>query len=231
MFCAFRLIFGGSEGVGSRFHFLFPRTSFRQVPFSCFALSDMFSFGVESVGSRFHVIHSRTHFRRFRVRRVPYSCFALIAHVFGGTEGVRSRLHVLCSQTRLLPFSCFALPDTFSLVQSSSGPVFMFCTLELVFSGSESVASCFHVMHSRTHFRRYRWRHAPFSYFALPYTFSGCRWCRVPFTCFALPDSFSAVRRASGPVFMFCVPVLVFGGSMGVGSRFHILRPRTRFRR
>jgi hypothetical protein len=52
-----------------------------------------------------------------------------------------------------------------------------------------------------------------------------------PFLCFALPDSFLAVSRASGPVLMFCAPELIFGGPDDVRSRFHVLRPRTRFRR
>jgi hypothetical protein len=92
------------------------------------------------------------------------------------------------------------------------GPVFMFCAPELVFGGTEGVGSCFHVLRSRTHFRRYRGR-------------------RVPLPCFALPDSFSAVPRASGPVFKFCSPEHVFGGIEGVGSLFHVLLSRTRFRR
>jgi hypothetical protein len=54
---------------------------------------------------------------------------------------------------------------------------------------------------------------------------------RVPFSRFARPDSFSAVPRASGHVFMFCAPGLVFGGTEGVGSRFHVFRSRTHFRR
>jgi hypothetical protein len=72
--------------------------------------------------------------------------------------------------------------------------------------------SRFHVLRALTYFRRYLGR-------------------RVSFSCFASPDSFSAVPRASSAVFMFCVPVLIFGGTKGVGSRFHVLRSRTRFRR
>jgi hypothetical protein len=34
-----------------------------------------------------------------------------------------------------------------------------------------------------------------------------------------------------GPIFMFCAPGLVFGGTKGVESRFHVLRSQTRFRR
>jgi hypothetical protein len=80
MFCVPGLIFGGTEGVGSR----------------CFALLDSFSEepsasglvftfcdpglifgGAEGVGSRFQVLRARTHFRRYRGRRVPFSSFAL----------------------------------------------------------------------------------------------------------------------------------------------------------
>jgi hypothetical protein len=158
--------------------------------------------------------------------------------VFGVSEGVSSRFHVLRFQTRFrryrgrrfpyscfalpnsfsavprasVPFSCFALPDSFLVVPRASGPVFMFCALGLVFGGSEGVGSRFHVLRSRT---RLRW----------------FRGCRVLFSCFTLPDSFPAVPRASGSIFMFCAAGLVFGDSEGVGSRFHDLRARTRFRR
>jgi hypothetical protein len=104
------------------------------------------------------------------------------------------------------------LPNTFSAVRRASDPVLRFCASVLVFGGSEGVGSRFHVMRPRTHFRRYRGR-------------------RFSFSCFAPPDSFSAVPRSSGPVFMFCVPALIFGGTEGVGSRFHVLRSRTRIRR
>jgi hypothetical protein len=120
--------------------------------------------------------------------------------VFGGAKCFRSCFYVLCSRTRFrryrgrwVPFSCFACPDSFSIVPRASGPVF-------------------HVLRSRTSFRRYRGR-------------------RILFSSFMLPDSFAAVSSASGPVFMFCAPRLVFGGTEGVGSRCHVLRSRTRFRR
>jgi hypothetical protein len=209
--------------------------------------------GASDVGCRFHVLRSRTRFRRCRGRRVPFSCFALPdsfstflrasgpvfllcapGHVFNSTEGVRCRFHVLRCLTRFrctvdvgsyfeilrslthfrryrrrpLPFSCFALTDKFS----ASGPIFMFCAPELIYDCTEGVWSCFHVLRSRTRFRRFRGR-------------------RVPFTRFASPNSLSAVWRVSCPVFMFCALGLVFGISDGVGSRFHVLRPRTRFRR
>jgi hypothetical protein len=71
--------------------------------------------------------------------------------------------------------------------------------------------SRFHVLHARTRFRLYRV-------------------CRVPFSCFACPNSFSTVPSASGLVFIFCALGLIFGGTEGVRSLFHVLRSRTRFR-
>jgi hypothetical protein len=143
--------------------------------------------------------------------------------IFGCTEGVVSRFHVLCPRTHIrrylgcrVPFSCFALPDSFSEVPRASGPVFIFSVPEHVFGGSESVGSCFHVLRARTRFGRYRGR-------------------RVLFSCFVLPDRFSAVPSASGPVFMFCAPELVFGVTEGIGflfhvlSRFHVVCSRTCF--
>jgi hypothetical protein len=194
--------------------------------------------GTKGVRSRFHVLRSRTPFRRYRGRRVQFSCFArpnsfsavptascdifkfcAPGLVFGGDEGVGSSFHVLRSRTlfrrfrrRRVQFSCFVLPDSFSAVPRASGHVFMLCAPELVFGGTEGVGSRFHVLRSPTRFRR-------------------CGGLRVPFSCFARPDSFSAVPRASGHVFMFCAPGLVWGGAEVVGSCFHVLRSRTRFRR
>jgi hypothetical protein len=165
MFCAPILIFGGTEGLGSRFHVLRAHTHFRRY---------------RGVGSRFHVLRARTRFRLYRGHQVLFSC---------------------CMR-----------PESFSAVPRSSGPVFMFCAPGLVFGGTEGVGSRFHSLHAQTHFRRYRGR-------------------RVPFSCFVFPDSFSAEPRASDHIFMFCATGLVFGGSEGVGSCFHILRSQTRFRR
>jgi hypothetical protein len=262
MSCVLGLIFGGIEGVGSRFHLLHSRTHFlryraRRVPFSYFARPDSFSAvpmascpafmfcvpelifgGNEGVVSRFYVLRSQTLFRRCGRRRVPFSCFQLPdpfwavpmalgpifmfcvpVLIFGGSEGVGSRFHVLRSRTpfrrfqgRRVPFSSFAFPYSFSAVPRASGPVFMFCVLVLVFGGTEGVWSRFHVLRSWTCFRRYRGRRVPFSYFALP-------------------ESFSSVPMSSGPVFMYCVTALVFGGTEGLMSCFHVLRSRTRFRR
>jgi hypothetical protein len=139
--------------------------------------------------------------------------------VFDGTEGVGSRFYVLRSQTcfrryrwRHVLFSCFALLDSFSAVPRASSPCFLFCAPRLGFGGTEGVGSRFHVLRSRTHFRRYRGH-------------------QVPFSCFALRDSFSTVSTASGPVFMFCSLGPVFGSTECVGSRFHVLRSETHFRR
>jgi hypothetical protein len=137
--------------------------------------------------------------------------------IFYGTVGVGSLFHVLRTRThfhryrgRRVPFSCFACPDSSSAIPRASDPVFMFYAPGLVFGGVECVGSSFHVLRSRNRFRRYRGR-------------------QVPFTCFAIPDSFSTVLRAAGLDFMFGAPGLVFGGTEGVRSRFHVLLVRTRF--
>jgi hypothetical protein len=157
--------------------------------------------------------------------------------VFGSSECLRFLFHVLRSQIRFrwyrgrrvpsscfrartrfrryrgrrVLFSCFARPDSFSAIPTASGPVFMFCAPGLIFGGTDGVGFRFLFLHSRTRFRRYRGR-------------------RVLFSCIARLDSFSAVHTALGPVFMFCAPGLVFGGTEGLESRFHVLLSRTRFR-
>jgi hypothetical protein len=125
---------------------------------------------------------------------------------------LRVRTHFRRYIGRRVPFSSFALPDSFSAILRTSGPVFMFRAPGLIFGVTERAESLFYVLRSRTHFQRYRGR-------------------RVPFSCFAPPDSFSAVPRASGPIFMFCAPGLIFDGTEGVGSRFLVLPARNNFRR
>jgi hypothetical protein len=117
---------------------------------------------------------------------------------------LRARNHFRRYRGRRVPYS-------FSAVPSVSGLVFMFCAPGLVFVGTKGIGSRFHALRAGTRFRRYRGS-------------------RVPFSCFAFPDSFSLMARASGLVFKFCAPILVFGGTEGVRSRFHILCARTRFR-
>jgi hypothetical protein len=262
MFCPPGLVFGGTKGVGSRFNVLRFRTRFRRcrgrrVPFSCFGAPRLIFGGTvgivscfhvlfvrtrfgctEGLGSHFHVLRARNLFRRYREPRVSFSCFArpdsfsavprasrpvfmfcAPGLVFGGTQGVRSRFKVLHDRTgfrryrgRRVLFSCFARSDSFSAVPRASGPLFMVCAHRLIFSGTEGVGSRFHVLRAWTRFRRYRGGRAPFS-------------------CFALLNSFSAVPRASSLVFMFCAPEIFFDGTESVASRFHVLRARTRFRR
>jgi hypothetical protein len=74
----------------------------------------------DRVGSRFHILRAGL--------------------IFGDPEGVSSHFHILRARTRFrryrerqLPFSCFALPDSFSAVLSALGPIFMFCALRFVF--------------------------------------------------------------------------------------------------
>jgi hypothetical protein len=102
--------------------------------------------------------------------------------------------------------------DLFSAVSRASVLVFKFCAARLVFGGKGGIGSSFHVLCPRARFRRYRGR-------------------RVSISCFALPDSFLAVPRASGPVFIFCALGVIFGGTEGVGTRFHFLRAQTCFLR
>jgi hypothetical protein len=147
----------------------------------------------------------------------PVFMFCVPGLIFGGNQGVGSRFHTLRFRTHFLRyrgcsilFSCFARPDSFSTIPRASGPVFMFCAPGLVFGGSEGAGSRFNVLRSRTRFRQCR-----------------VRW--VPFSCFARPHSFSKVPWASCPVFMFSATGLVVGGAECVGSRFYVLSAGTRF--
>jgi hypothetical protein len=184
--------------------------------------------------------------------------------ILGVTEGVGCHFRVLRSRTRFgryrgrgVPFSCFALPDSFSTIPSTSSPVCIFCAPRHVFDITEGVVgtedvgsrfhvlpsgthfrwyrgrrgSSFHVLYSRTRFRRNRGRRSHFHVLRLRTRFQRYRGRRVLFSCFALPDSFSTVPWASSPIFMFYASKLVIGGTDGVRSRFHVLRPWTRFGR
>jgi hypothetical protein len=236
MFCAPGLVFGVTEGVGSRFLVLHGRTHFRryrglQIPFSCFALSDSFSAVPRASG--------------------PVFMFCSPVLVFGGTEGVGSRLHVLRARTRFrwnrgrrVPFSCFALPYSFLVVPRATGNVCLFCTPEHVFDGTGGVGSRFHVLRSRIHFRRYQGRQSHFH--VLPAQtrfqryrgvrsrfhvlrsrthFQRCRGRRVPFSCFARPHPLSAEPRSSGLVFMFCAPELIWAVPRASGAVFMVGTP------
>jgi hypothetical protein len=163
---------------------------------------------------------------------------------------LRSRTCFRRCRVRRVPFSRFALPDSFSTISKASGAVLMFCAPGHDFGGAGGVEYRFHVLRSRTRFRRYRGRRVPFSCFARPDSFSavprasglvfkffapgllfiGTEGVRS-YSCFALSDSFFAVPMASGPVFKICAPGLVFGGAECVGSHFHVFHARTHFRR
>jgi hypothetical protein len=173
--------------------------------------------GTVGVGSHFHALRTRTRFRRYRRCWVPFSCF-------------HSRTRFWRCGRRQAPFLCFVLSGSFSAVPRASGPVFMFCAPGLIFSGIEVVGSHIHFLHSRTHFRWYRGCRVPFLYFTRPDSFSTDPRASGPVFMFCALDSFSAVPRASGPVFIFCVSALIFCGTEGVGSRFHVFRSRTHFR-
>jgi hypothetical protein len=147
----------------------------------------------------------------------PVFMFCAPGLIFNGTEGVESRFHILRARNRFrryrgprVSFSCFAHPDSFSAVLNASGLILIFCPPGLIFGSTVWVGSRFHVLCSRTHIQRSR-EH------------------QVLFSCFARPDSFSTVPRASGLVYMFCVAELVFDGTEGVGTLFHVLRSRTPF--
>jgi hypothetical protein len=236
IFCAPKLIVGGSDGAESPLHNLRSRTHFRRfrgswVPFSCFAFPNSFSAapralgpilmfytpgvvfdGTKGVGSSFHILRSHNRFLRYR--------------------GVGTRIDVLLSRTcfgwlrwRRDRFSCLALPDLFWAVPRASSPVFLFGAPGHVLSGTAGVRSNFDVLRCRTHFWHYRGRQVSFSCFAFPDSFwryQGSwspfnvfspsthfwryRGRPVPFSCLSLSKPFSAVPRDSGPVLMFCAP-------------------------
>jgi hypothetical protein len=262
MFCVPGTVFGGTEGVGRRYHVLRARTCFRlyrrcRLLFSCFALPNylsteprascpVFMFcsprlifgGTVASGPVFMFCDPGLVFSGVRASGTVFM-FCAPGLAFGGTEDVGSRFYVLRSRTRFrryrgrrVPFSCFAPPDSLSAVLRASAPILMFAAPRIFFNGTEGVVSSFscfalpdsffggiegvgsrfYVLRAETRCRRYRGR-------------------RVPFSCVARPDPFSALPRASGPVFLFSAPDLFFDDTEGVGSRYHILRYRTHFRR
>jgi hypothetical protein len=77
MFFSLVLVFGGTEGVGSRFHVLRTRTHFRRYrgrrdPFFMFCTPGLVFDGTEGVVSYVYVLRSLTHFQRYRGRRVSF---------------------------------------------------------------------------------------------------------------------------------------------------------------
>jgi hypothetical protein len=243
MFCTPKLVFGSTEGVGSRFHVLRFWTRF----------------GQNRAESNFQVSRSRTLFRRYRWHRVPFSCFALsnwfsTVHrvsgpvfmfcaselIVGDTDGVGSSFHVLRSRSRFgryrgrgVLFSCFALLDPFLAVPRASGLVFMLCAPGPILSVIESVRFNFHVLRSRTGpilGGTKRWG-SYFHVFRFRTRFGRYQGRRVSFSYYALLDLFWVVPRAPSPVLIFCAPVGVFSRNESVRSNFHVLRSRIHFRR
>jgi hypothetical protein len=167
----------------------FSTVSRASAPVFMFCVPGLVFDGSEGIGSCFLILRARNHFRRYRGRRVPLSCFVrpdsfsaetrVPAAIFmfcaprivsRGTKGVGSRFQVLRSQTHFrrycghwVPFSCFALPISFSTVPRASTPVLMFCATGLIFGGTEGIGYNFHVLRARTHFPRYRVRRVSFS--------------------------------------------------------------------
>jgi hypothetical protein len=218
-----QLFFGVTESIGSRSHVLRYQTRFGQyrgcrLPFSSFALPNSFSTVARTLG--------------------PVSIFCAPGHVFGGNEGAGASFHILRSRTLFrryrglrVPFSCFALPNSFRVVPQASSAIFKFCAPRLFFDTTEGVGARFHVLRYMTLFGRYLGRRGLYSCFTLPDSFGRYRGRRVPISFFAVPDSFKAVPRASGTIFKFCAPGHVFGGTVGVGAHFHVLCSGTYFLR
>jgi hypothetical protein len=214
LFCAPGLVFGGTVGVGSRFHVLRARTQFcryrgRRVPFSCFARRDSFSAITRALGPVFMFCEPGLIFGVtralgpvfmfcepgliFGVTRVsgPVFLFCAPGLVFGVNEGVESRFHVLRALThfrryrgRRVPFECFGRLDSFSTVPRASGPVFMLCAPGRVFGGTEGVWCRFHVLRTRTHLRRYRGRRVLFLVLRARTRFRRYRGRRVLLSCY-----------------------------------------------
>jgi hypothetical protein len=202
-FCVPGLVFDGTGGVGSLFHVLRSRRYFRlyrgcRVTFSCFVHPDTYSAVARASG--------------------PVFMFCAPELIFGGTEGIPSccplsdmflavprasgPVITFCAPVLIFssvrrvsgPVFMFSTPEHVFGGSEGVGPVFMYCAPVLIFGGTEGVGNHFHILCSRTRFRRYRG-------------------CRLSFSCFALPESFSAVPRVSVPVFMFCASGLIFGGT------------------
>jgi hypothetical protein len=189
--CAPRLILGGIEGLGPRFHVLRSRTHFRRYrgcrdQFSCFTLSWLFWAvprasgpvfgGTEGLGSRFYVLRSRTHFWRHRRHWVLFEWFAP-PNSFWTEPRALGSVFILAlpdpfwtvprASFLVLMFCAFGLVLA---VPKSSSPVFMFCAPDLVLCGNDGVGSRFHILRSRAHSKRYREHQISFSCFAVPNT-------------------------------------------------------------
>jgi hypothetical protein len=72
--------------------------------------------------------------------------------IFGGTEGVQSRFHQL--RVRRVLLSCFVRLDSFLAVPRETSLVFIFYAPGLLFGVTGSGGSLYHILRSRTPFRR-----------------------------------------------------------------------------
>jgi hypothetical protein len=146
-----RASFGRYQGCEVTFSSFSLPDSFSTVPKASglvfmFCAPGLGSGGTVGVGYHFQVLCSRTRFQRYRGHRGSFSCFEIL-RVYGLVvifcapglfldviEGVGSRFHVLSSRNhfgryrgRRVPFSCFVLPDSFSTVARTLGPIGIFC--------------------------------------------------------------------------------------------------------
>jgi hypothetical protein len=163
MFCAPRLIFGGTVGAVSSFYILRYRTHFRRyqghrIFFSYFALLDLFS-TVQRTWGPILCFAPSVSFSAVPRALGPIFMFCAPGHVFSDTEGVRSSFYVLLTRTRFrwyrgcrILFSCLTLLESLLEISRASSQVFMFYAPGFVFCGTEGVGSNFHVLCSRTHF-------------------------------------------------------------------------------
>jgi hypothetical protein len=132
MFCSSGLVFGGTESVGSSFSYFPLPNSFWAVPRApalifMFCAPRLIFRGTEDVGSRFHVLRSRSRFGRYRRRRVQLQCFALPVRIWA-VQTAPSLVFMILTILRV------------------SVPVFMFCAPGLVFGGTMVVRSSFHIL-------------------------------------------------------------------------------------
>jgi hypothetical protein len=81
--------------------------------------------------------------------------------IFDGPEGAGFGFLVLRCRVRQVPFSCFALRDSFSAKTRVLGPVLMFCAPGVVSHGTEGVGSRFEVLRSRIRYWRYHGHRVP----------------------------------------------------------------------
>jgi len=210
----------------------FGRYRVRSVAFSSFALPDTFSMLlcasspvfmfcapgnifsiIECVGPRFRVFTLRDVFSALSSASGPRFCY--------GTRFRRGRM-------RLAPF--FTL-DLFLELLSAWGPIFAYCASGRIYGVIERVGTHFPILRFWTRFRRCRVRRVCVLVLRSRTCFRRYRGRRAPYSRFALPETDSALPSASGPVFTFCAPGLVFGVTDFVGPRFRVLCYETCFRR